>query len=105
MQSKIPLFNRISVKTKFLFAMLSLSIFSLTIATGIIYGIVRWYMLYEVMDKTSTQSLQVFRSYLNEYFKQYESMLKVYANTPLIFDLDEHSESFLGMLQKIILAF
>ena len=93
MQSKIPLFNRISVKTKFLFAMLSLSIFSLTIATGIIYGIVRWYMLYEVMDKTSTQSLQVFRSYLNEYFKQYESMLKVYANTPLIFDLDEHSEN------------
>ena len=93
MQSKIPLFNRISVKTKFLFAMLSLSIFSLTIATGIIYGIVRWYMLYEVMDKTSTQSLQVFRSYLDEYFKQYESMLKVYANTPLIFELDEHPEN------------
>ena len=93
MQNKIPLFNRISVKTKFLFAMLSLSIFSLTIATGIIYGIVRWYMLHEVMDKSSAQSLQVFRSYLDEYFKQYESMLKVYANTPLIFELDEHPEN------------
>ena len=93
MQNKVSLFNKISVKTKFLFAMLSLSIFSLTIATGIIYGIVRWYMLYEVMDKTSTQSLQVFRSYLDEYFKQYESMLKVYANTPLIFELDEHPEN------------
>ena len=93
MQNKVSLFNKISVKTKFLFAMLSLSIFSLTIATGIIYGIVRWYMLYEVMDKTSAQSLQVFRSYLDEYFKQYESMLKVYANTPLIFELDEHPEN------------
>jgi len=93
MQNKIPLFNRISVKTKFLLAMLSLSIFSLTITTGIIYGIVRWYMLYEVMDKSSTQSLQVFNSYLNEYFKQYEVMLKVYSNTALIFDLDEYPEN------------
>ena len=93
MQNKVSLFNKISVKTKFLFAMLSLSIFSLTIATGIVYGIVRWYMLHEVMDKSSAQSLQVFRSYLDEYFKQYESMLKVYANTPLIFELDEHPEN------------
>ncbi len=93
MQNKIPLFNRISVKTKFLLAMLSLSIFSLTVATGIVYGIVRWYMLYEVMDKSSTQSLQVFKSYLNEYFKQYEAMLRVYANTELIVELDENPEN------------
>ena len=93
MKNKIPLFNRISVKTKFLLAMLSLSIFSLTVATGIVYGIVRWYMLYEVMDKSSTQSLQVFKSYLNEYFKQYEAMLRVYANTELIVELDENPEN------------
>ena len=93
MQNKIPLFNRISVKAKFLLAMLSLSVFSLTITTGIIYGIVRWYMLYEVMDKTSTQSLQVFESYLSEYFKQYEAMLEVYTNTEFIVDLDKYPEN------------
>ena len=93
MKNKIPLFNRISVKTKFLLAMLSLSIFSLTIATGIIYGIVRWYMLYEVMDKNSHQSLQVFKSYLEEYFKQYEAMLQIYTNTDVIIDLDDNPEN------------
>jgi len=93
MRNKIPLFNRISIKAKFLLAMLTLSIFSLTITTGIIYSIVRWYMLYEVMDKSSTQSLQVFKSYLGEYFKQYEAMLKMYTNAELIVDLDEHPEN------------
>ena len=93
MQNKIPLFNRISIKAKFLLAMLTLCIFSLSIATGVVYGIVRWYMLYEVMDKSSTQSLEVFKSYLSEYFKQYEAMLQIYTNTEIILELDEHPEN------------
>ena len=93
MQNKIPLFNRITVKAKFLLAMLTLSIFSLTIITGIVYGIVRWYMLYEVLDKSSTQSLQVFKSYLSEYFKQYEVILNVYTDMELIVELEDHPEN------------
>ena len=88
----IPIFNRISVRVKFLSAMLLLSIVSLSLATGINYAIVRYYTLYEMIDKSSSQSLKVFSSYVNEYFKQYESMLKVYSSSNLIKNLDENEE-------------
>ena len=88
----MPLINRLSVKTKFIASMLILSIFSLSIAVGILYSIVRWYMLYDVLDKNSKQSLQVFSSYVNEYFQQYEAMLRVYAKSELITTLDEHPD-------------
>jgi len=95
MKSKnhIPLFNRISVKLKIVLAMLLLSIISLSITTGVIYAIVKWYMLYEVLDKNSAQSLQVFSSYVDEYFKQYEAMLRVYTKSEMIANLDNHNEN------------
>ena len=92
-QNHIPLFNRISVKLKMVLAMLLLSIISLTIATGVIYAIVKWHMLYEVLDKNSAQSLQVFSSYVDEYFRQYEAMLRVYTKSEMIINLDDHSEN------------
>jgi len=95
MKSKnhIPLFNRISVKLKIVLAMLLLSIVSLSITTGVIYAIVKWYMLYEVLDKNSSQSLEVFSSYVDEYFRQYEAMLRVYTKSEMIINLDEHDEN------------
>lgn len=91
-QQRIPFFNRISVRKKFVFSMLTLSIVSLSIAAGITYAIVRHYMLYEVLDKNSSQSLQVFSSYVNEYFQQYEAMLEVYTKSDLIVTLDDNQE-------------
>ncbi len=89
----IPFINRISVKAKFISSMLILSILSLSIALGVLYSIVRWHLLYDVLDKNSSQSLQVFSAYVNEYFQQYEAMLEIYTRSELITTLDEHPEN------------
>jgi len=92
-KQKYRLINRISVKAKFISSMLGLSIISLSIATGITYFIVRYNMLHEVLDKNASQTLEVFSSYVDEYFRQYESMLNIYTNSELVVELDEHREN------------